>query len=518
MKRTLATLAILLVWLALTATRHASAQSGGVLDVPQTRLAPIGGLAAPAPTGLQPGAVPGSVRGNPVPGNLGAATVPNNGFGPVPGGPVPGAAPGGFGGFGGVPNQTLIAPSLANPPSGSLFDPYAAGPAAGYTAPVPQGSIFGNLFGGRPQPSGFPPAGLPQNSLGAPASAFGAGQGQPLFGSPNLLGGPATVVPPGGFSGPTTFSGPGVVGAPNSFGFPDAAYPNSAPSSLFPGGLLGPTSSFSSTNFNPYRLIQRGRFRHTFLFGGEGADDLSINDTDFALAFAFPRFLFSNQPLFVSPNFSYHQWNGPEANTGADLPADVYSAFLDFGWQSDPARILGAELNLNVGGYTEFDLFRSESLRVRGRALGTFRVTPASTFKLGIYYYDRVRIKLLPAGGFIWQPNPFTRVDLFFPQPKYSRFIQTIGVQDVWWYVSGDYGGGSWTIDRDDGRRDQVDINDIRLITGFEWGPSERIRNGSRTAFFEFGYVFDRELVYRANPQDNLDLDDTWMVRLGIGY
>ncbi|MEO1529524.1 MAG: hypothetical protein AAFX06_29220 [Planctomycetota bacterium] len=477
----------------------ALAQSTGALDVPQTRLAPIGGLnnAAPPNFGFgQAGAVPGTT-----------SAVPN----------------GTVGGLGGAPGQTFIAPTLANPPGGSLFDPYAAGPAAGYTTTTPgQGSIFGNLFGIRPQSTPFAPntaiapGSLPPPGFGGPA--FGTGQGQPILTAPNWLGGPATVVPPGGFAGPTTFSGPGVVGAPNSFGFPDSAYPTGSPSSLFPGGLLGPTSSFSSPQFNPYRLIQRGRFRHTFLFGGEGADDLSINDTDFALAFAFPRFLFSNQPLFVSPNFSYHQWNGPEASTGADLPADVYSAFLDFGWQSDPARILGAELNLNVGGYTEFDIFRSESLRIRGRALGTFRLTPASTFKLGVYYYDRVRIKLLPAGGIIWQPNPFTKVDLFFPQPKYSRFIQTIGVQDVWWYVSGDYGGGSWTIDRDDGRADQVDINDIRLITGFEWGPSERIRNGSRTAFFEFGYVFDRELVYRANPQDNLDLDDTWMVRLGIGY
>ena len=34
----------------------------------------------------------------------------------------------------------------------------------------------------------------------------------------------------------------------------------------------------------------------------------------------------------------------PSDSTGADLPGSAYSAFLDFGWQSDPNRIIGADL------------------------------------------------------------------------------------------------------------------------------------------------------------------------------
>lgn len=454
----------------------AAAQIGGSLDVPQTRLAPsgqslgIGGLPASPPYAV--------------------------------GGPITGPAS-----------------------SGSLFDPYSGGPAGGYVSPAqspsgffgapatvaPQGGLFGTIA---PSPIGAPAFG--GGGFGAPGFGGSVNQPPPLFGSTPILGGSATAIPSTGFGGPVLNS-PGAYGAPTGYGYAPSAFPSGAPSTLFPGGLFGNASSFSP-NFNPYRLIQRARFRHTFLFGNEDPDALQVNDTDVAFAFAFPRFFASTQPLFITPSFSLHQWDGPLASTGADLPGNAYSAFVDFAWASDPNRIVGAELGASVGSYSEFDVFRSDSLRVRGKGLGTFRLTPATTFKLGVYYYDRVKIKLLPAGGLLWRPNPFTKVDLFFPQPKISRFVSTVGTNDVWWYLSGDYGGGSWTIDRDDGRSDQVDYNDIRLMMGFEWGTTPQLRAGSRTAFFEFGYVADRELVYRNNPQDDIGLDDTWMIRLGLGY
>ena len=93
-----------------------------------------------------------------------------------------------------------------------------------------------------------------------------------------------------------------------------------------------------------------------------------------------------------------------------------------------------------------------------------------------------------------------------------------MGLYDVWWYISADYGGGSWTIKRDGGGNDQVDINDIRVVGGVEWGLPERMTIGMRTAFFEFGWVGNRELYYRYNKVDNLSLGNTWMVRLGVGY
>jgi hypothetical protein len=145
-------------------------------------------------------------------------------------------------------------------------------------------------------------------------------------------------------------------------------------------------------------------------------------------------------------------------------------------------------------------------------------LTPTSTIKGGVYYLDRNNIKLVPAGGFLCRPNPFTRLDIFFPQPKFARYCRTIGTRDVWWYLAGDFGGGTWTIRRTDGTDDSIDINDYRAIFGIEWGTSEAIRVGRRRGFFEVGYVFSREVKYRFNPQDDFKPDDGIMFRAGIGY
>src|SRR5207248_154812 len=78
----------------------------------------------------------------------------------------------------------------------------------------------------------------------------------------------------------------------------------------------------------------------------------------------------------------------------------------------------------------------------------------------------------LPAGGLLWTPTPQVRFDIFFPQPKLSAYLTTVGQYELWWYLAGEYGGGAWTIQRADGTDDRVDINDIRASAGLEMtGP-----------------------------------------------
>jgi hypothetical protein len=85
--------------------------------------------------------------------------------------------------------------------------------------------------------------------------------------------------------------------------------------------------------------------------------------------------------------------------------------------------------------------------------------------------------------------------------------------------VAGEFGGGSWTIERAvDGGADQVDINDIRLIIGIEYGSPDMFREGRRLAFFEAGWVTEREVIYVRRPEDSFTLRDTFMLRAGIGY
>ncbi|PNY38317.1 hypothetical protein [Rhodopirellula sp. MGV] len=453
------------------------AQGGNSLDVPQTRLTPLG-------TALPGGQTYQGGQNYQTPPDFTNQGYNNQGFGTGNlGAPT----------LGGMQTNPNAAGNLGSPlgypttPSGT-FDPYAGGPAGGYIAPSP--------YAGAPQTYGANPT-------------FGGLGSSPVLTNP--FGGSPVAIPSSGYAGPlfngggygsTGYNGTIMDPAMTAPGYAGSPYPSATPSTLFPGGIMQRPGSLLPP-VDPFRLIQRVRMRHTFL--ADPGDHSDINTTDIAFAFAFPRFFWSNQPLFVAPSFSWHQPH----------EYDLYDAFVDLAWQSDPNQIAGVELQFGVGVFSEFGVYDTDSLRLRGRGLGVFRLSPATTFKVGVHYLDRQRVKVLPAGGLFWQPNPFTKIDLYFPQPRLSKFLATLGTQDVWWYLTGEYGEGSWTRNVLNVER-QADINDIRAIFGLELGRSDLIRAGRRTWFAEVGYVFDREIF--VNEQLHQDLDSTWMVRLGVGY
>jgi hypothetical protein len=286
--------------------------------------------------------------------------------------------------------------------------------------------------------------------------------------------------------------------------------------------LTSLSSSVSYGTNEVVRLCQGARFRHTWLngtgdFNSKEPTSLEINDTDVSLVFAIPNFFNSTRSFFIIPSYSHHLWDGPRV-AGSDLPSKAFSGFLDFGWDTNPTQTLGLELGGRIGVFADFDAINSDSVRYQGKLLGRLRLTPNSTFRLGVFYLDRNKIKLLPAGGLLCTPNQDSRFDLFFPEPKVSHYVSTLGNKDMWWYLSGYYGGGNWTIKRADQSEDEIDINDIRVMIGMECGRSEQIRQGYRCGFIELGYAFNRELIFRLNSENNLDLDDSIVVRAGFAY
>ncbi len=440
-----------------------------------------------------------------------------------------------------APAMTPLAPAGGfSTTAAPVFDPYAS------TSTLPSIGGSGTIFPG-PAPSVLPTAPTNPSVLGIPNSSvlpsgtyappgYGApGYTAPGYGTPI---GPAPIT--GGYGAPGIYPStpnslyPGMNPAYGNYpqqGPFGGLFPNSYNSIFGQSGTAGQASAwnpqgaifnngFGVGNNTPgfIRLFQGPRFRHGYVYGGGSNNALAINDSDLSLAFAFPNFLFSNQPLYLLPSFSLHQWSGPFAPNTADLPAVAYSAFLDTGWRTDPQRILGAELGVRVGMFTDFNTANTDSIRVMGRGIGQLRLTPRASLKLGVIYLDRNRFKLLPAGGLVWLPRPTTRLDIFFPEPKLSNYVATFGALDTWLYASAEYGGGAWTIKRADNSNDEIDINDLRVMVGFEFGQSAAIQQGRRNAFVEIGYVFDREIRYQANPMDNLSLEDSILFRAGFGY
>lgn len=266
------------------------------------------------------------------------------------------------------------------------------------------------------------------------------------------------------------------------------------------------------------RVLERPRFRQTYLHGsnrgaGQG-NELDINDIEFATTLTIPNFLQSRQPLRISPGLVASFWDGPDTpSTGFDLPSKAFGAYLAMDHVTDLAKTAGVETNFTVGVYSDYDNFSSDAIRLQGRLLGWQRINEYTVGKLGVEYLDRVKVKMLPAVGLFMSPNPDMKFDLYFPRTKLSHRIPNVGNYEMWSYVGAEYGGGSWAIERTDGSDDQVDINDVRAFVGVEWIGPRRV-----TGFFDFGYAFERELVYASNQSNNLELQDTLMIRSGVAF
>ncbi|MEL7496351.1 MAG: hypothetical protein AAFN77_01985 [Planctomycetota bacterium] len=284
---------------------------------------------------------------------------------------------------------------------------------------------------------------------------------------------------------------------------------------LPPSDWTWPQQAWSSfrNQFLP-RVLERPRARQTWIVG-DNDNQLNINELELATTATIPNFLGSTQPLRISPGFIWHWLDGPDSAVvpGFDLPPRVYSAYLAFDHMTNPANNFGLENNFTIGVYSDFDNTSSNSLRLTGKLVGWSRINDYTVGKLGVEYFDRVNVKILPAFGIYMAPNSDIRWDLYFPRTKLAHRWPNLGDFEVWGYIGAEYGGGSWAIDRSNGTPDQVDINDVRSFLGFEWMGPRRV-----TGFMEIGYVFEREIIYRSAPNNGLKLEDAFMWRSGLAF
>ncbi len=426
--------------------------------------------------------------------------------------------------------QRIRFPSAGDTSTTTYVPPNVASGPIGWTAPTPPILVA-------QAPATVPGAMVPGSSgavLGPPSfDAYTTAQGGAANIAPSLPGAPpvsgAPFVTPGA---PPTYPyavppgqavyGQPAVGAPYAqpyYGQPlPPAYPGvpQQPPYYFPNGVLGQTGPIDSTPVGQYlRLFQDFGFRVTWVQGGDGAD-VDMLDNEVSVTGNFPNFLFSGRPLAVTPTFIFHLWDGPAPPSTGDLPPQAYSAFINFGWDPWLTPQIGAELDASFGIFTDFQTLNSDSFRIQGKGLLVLQLTPTLAVKGGVEYLDRLNIKLLPAGGVLWTPNPQTYFDIYFPRPKLAHYLTTLGNTDIWIYVGGEYGGGNWTVERTGPPEfsDRVDINDIRVLGGFEWFSKAVAIKG----FAEVGFVFDREVLYNVVPADNFDPGDTFMLRGGLYY
>ncbi len=255
-------------------------------------------------------------------------------------------------------------------------------------------------------------------------------------------------------------------------------------------------------------VLQRVKFINTWLSGRDG-DDIEFFDTELMVSLGFP-FPTVESPLVVTPGFGAHFLDGPD---GPDLPAQVYDLYVDFLWKKPLTPELSIDVAITPGWYSDFEQSNSDALRIGGRVIGFYTLSPVTKFVLGLVYLDRDDVNFLPVGGVVWTPNEDWRLELVAPKPRIAYRSGCDGEFSCWWYVAGEFGGGSWAIERASGIEDVANYSDWRIVLGQEW------KRGLDSIFWaEIGYVFNRELSYNSGATPDFEPASTVMLRLGLGY
>jgi hypothetical protein len=350
-------------------------------------------------------------------------------------------------------------------------------------------------------------------------------------------GAPGYAPPP--VYGPSPGVAPGAaVGAPPATWDPYAT-PGNTPSALLPQDpyfqSVAPPVSMAAMQ----KFLQHVDLDYHWFAGHNGQtvhEELGINDVELSATFAFPLFKNAATPLLITPGFAVHYWEGPLSpppppppapmpDVPPDLPAQTYDAYLDVAWNPQINAWLGAELDFRIGVYSDFNNVTTKAVRFPSKGLFVLSLSPSVKIKAGVWYLDRNVVKILPAGGICWTPNPDVYFNILFPNPKIAKRLTTWGNTDWWLYASGDYGGGKWQITRQNGldpnpympdtngMLDTFDYNDIRVAVGLEFHTP-----GQLHGLFEVGGAFQREVIYESYLPHAYYPNNTVFARAGLSY
>ncbi|HEX3657004.1 MAG TPA: DUF6268 family outer membrane beta-barrel protein [Pirellulales bacterium] len=317
---------------------------------------------------------------------------------------------------------------------------------------------------------------------------------------------PYVAPPPGYGSPPTSFAPPpGTIQPTQQPAWDPYAPPGTTPLAQAPAYEPGPVAPPGGFFPQAIRLLQEVQVQDTWVPRQIGNNGFGIDDIIMNASFGFPVGSIA-APLIITPGFNIHLLDGPVSIPGQanDLPGHVYDAYLGASWRPQFSPMWGADLAVSAGAYSDFQQVTWNSVRVLGRGLGVVTLSPQWKVEAGIVYLDRLSVKLLPAGGVIWTPNPDVKFDFVFPYPKFAERISNVGNFEVWAYLRGEYGGSQWSVVHTNGVEDVINYNDLRAILGLEWFGNSRIRGN-----VELGFVFDRNIMYRytaptAHPGDTM--------------
>lgn len=233
-------------------------------------------------------------------------------------------------------------------------------------------------------------------------------------------------------------------------------------------------------------------------------DDLGMTTFD-----VYSTFGIGTTGLMVTPAGGVAFVDGP---LRTDLPPRLYNLSLDVAWQTQVDDRLALELAVTPTYFSDFERSNSDAFRLLGRAIAFYALNERTQLVLGAMYLDVGDIPFLPVAGVICSPSDDVRYELVFPQPVIGRRIDASECRERWLYLSGEFGGGSWAVERAWGDKDVASYSDWRVLAGLETRYAE-----GRGWRIEAGYVFGRWLDYDSGL-GNYEPDSTVLVRTGFWF
>jgi hypothetical protein len=306
---------------------------------------------------------------------------------------------------------------------------------------------------------------------------------------------------------------------PADSGFIDAngTQPNVVPYDPLdmPPDAVAAAQEFNSDGTPKLRPFKQGFFQKLSLSAawlGDGNDpaDLGITEIETSLTVALPAPI-RDWPLFITPGYNLYLLSDPGGLR--DLPPQLHTVYLDFTWAPQFFQHHRLLLTVAPSIYSDFENDLSSGFRVTGKALWVWDANPDKLqFVAGILYLNRDNIRLLPAGGAIWKPTPDFNFELIFPKPKLAMRVNVGAGYEDWIFVTAEFGGNTWAIQRDSGLNDTVTWIDYRLMAGYE-----RRLDGGAGYRLEAGYVFGRNVEYGSGLGD-YSPQNTFLIRGGITF
>lgn len=235
------------------------------------------------------------------------------------------------------------------------------------------------------------------------------------------------------------------------------------------------------------------------------SDGLGISSLDARGSIEFPNF----QALWFVPRVAAHWLNGP---TSTDMPAQLYDVSFETVGMLPIGERWFVQAALAPSFFTDGKNTTGKAFRLPGRVLAFWKYSDTLTFTGGILYLDRDDVKAIPSAGVLWNPNEDWKFELAAPRPRIAWRFSHDDDSARWGYLVGEFGGGTWAIQRASGLNDVATLSDYRLMAGYE-----RKWTSGRSWLIEAGYVFSRELKYTSALGDT-DLPSTCLVRLGVTF